>query len=270
MQRLLLVAVAIALAACTGGDLGVSVGGGDADGEFAGEEGAVTLATAPYVSLDLSSGAVSAHASAPDLSGAAVRETQMVFRRINGIGQPDYLIAVFECSQAQWQALGGSADWQTLSSDWQGTATTGHDPAVAVAQQDVLAVLQNYNATQSATLTVPSPVQWQQACDGGSSGAWSWGDGQDRGTVRRFALVTETSDGRVGPEAVGSRQPNDYGLYDLHGNVWEWCSDATARGGSWHDALPQARTANSLGLDDGGITAATQHALIGFRLTLEP
>jgi sulfatase modifying factor 1 len=68
---------------------------------------------------------------------------------------------------------------------------------------------------------LPTEAEWELACGGGASSEWSCASERD---LPRHAWFSENSGGRV--HAVGTREPNSLGLFDFHGNVWEWCEDA--------------------------------------------
>ncbi len=83
---------------------------------------------------------------------------------------------------------------------------------------------------------LPTEAEWEYACRAGSN--------EPRyGPLPDIAWYSENSAGR--PQAVGTKRPNDWGLYDMLGNVWEWCSDIydaetygryrSFRGGGWAD-----------------------------------
>ncbi|REJ96182.1 MAG: hypothetical protein DWQ34_04645 [Planctomycetota bacterium] len=103
---------------------------------------------------------------------------------------------------------------------------------------------------------LPSEEEWEYACRGGSDAAYSFGN--DLVRLPQYAWYSANATNQTNP--VGTKDPNAFGLHDMHGNVWEWCDTASepenstiaqsrpqwriARGGSWmHQAL-QCRSAS--------------------------
>jgi formylglycine-generating enzyme required for sulfatase activity len=66
-----------------------------------------------------------------------------------------------------------------------------------------------------------SEAEWEYAARGGKATRFSFGDEESK--LGDFAWYRETSEGKAHP--VGGKKPNDYGLHDMHGNVWEWVED---------------------------------------------
>lgn len=221
-----------------------------------------------YLIIDLSTGSRSTANTVSDLStNAAYRDNLLVFRRVTDGANQSWL-GVFEVTQAQWSRLAnGATPWTTVPSAQVGTsAISATMPAFNLSYEDITAGLALWNAGRTLQFAVPTDAEWSAAA---GSATWAWGASGDRATVEANAAVFETQDGTVGPHAVGERAANARGFYDLAGNVWEWTSPGTyIHGGSWHDPLSAAMSANHVGVIDGGIMSATEHALIGVRLAV--
>ena len=130
-------------------------------------------------------------------------------------------------------------------------------------------------------IALPSEAQWEYACRAGSTTEYSYGDNPSTEKMNYGGCKIKH------PVRVGSYPPNPWGLYDMHGNVWEWCQDwygpysgcneidptgpnagplRVVRGGSWFNIAEDCRSAHR----HTWVGPRYRHSDYGFRIALVP
>ncbi|MFZ2089004.1 MAG: SUMF1/EgtB/PvdO family nonheme iron enzyme [Desulfobaccales bacterium] len=109
----------------------------------------------------------------------------------------------------------------------------GHNPALFqeggddcpvenVSWEDIQEFIKKLNDLEKTTpYRLPTEAEWEYACRAGGTGSYCFGDGEAE--LRRHAWYAHNSERSTHP--VGRLKPNAWGLYDMHGNVYEWCRD---------------------------------------------
>jgi formylglycine-generating enzyme required for sulfatase activity len=95
------------------------------------------------------------------------------------------------------------------------------EPVVQVSWNDAVAFCRWLSGREGRPYRLPTEAEWEYACRAGSSARWCMGD--DPAQLDRFAWIRDESG--LTTHTVGGKLPNDFGLHDMHGNVWEWCLD---------------------------------------------
>jgi formylglycine-generating enzyme required for sulfatase activity len=156
------------------------------------------------------------------------------------ISKPFYL-GKFEVTQGRWRAVVGSNP-----SHFKGDSR----PVETVSWEDAQEFVRRLNAKEGTDkYRLPTEAEWEYACRSGSDGEWTFGD--DEGQLGDYAWYSKNSGNKTHP--VGQKRPNDWGLYDMHGNVWEWCQD-------W---LDEAYYSRSPGADPQGPPSGQSRVLRG-------
>lgn len=178
------------------------------------------------------------------------------------VAVPTFWLGLHEVTQAQWVALSQAGDrpWLRLTPIGKIASRIEHDllPATGIRFDALTALITTWNGLNLAQLSVPTEAQWEYACRAGASGTlFHWGDSLDPAVAASYSVL-----GGAVPSLVVNRAPNAFGLYDMHGNVREWTTAGTLRGGGWSDPVLRARSANRI----DSLDPSTQHALSGVRL----
>ena len=125
-----------------------------------------------------------------------------------------FYLGKYEVTQAQWEAVIGSNPSSFKSAN---------KPVENVSWFEAQNFVQKLNAAAGDSLyRLPTEAEWEYACRVGTTTRWSFGE--DENKLQTYAWYLENND-PSGTKEVGLKLPNPWGLYDMHGNVWEWCQD---------------------------------------------
>ena len=123
--------------------------------------------------------------------------------------------------------------------DW-GSSRREPNPVEKVSWDDAVAFCKKLSEKEHVHYRLPTEAEWEYACRAGSTTMFFFGDKEE--LTGEYAWFKDNSDDITHP--VGQKKPNAWGLYDMHGNVWQWCSD-------WFDAYPLHPVTDPVGPFDG-------------------
>jgi formylglycine-generating enzyme required for sulfatase activity len=173
----------------------------------------------------------------------------------------EFAIGKYEVTQELYEAVMGKNP-----SRWKGQRNSvemvSWEEANEFCNKATLQLRERKLLKENEVIRLPSAAEWEYACRAGSKTAYAFGDKED--DLKDYAWYRANAKGEDPP--VGKKKPNDWGLYDMHGYVWEWVADSwhknyegaptdgsawttkdekerVMRGGSWADDAESARSA---------------------------
>ncbi len=193
-------------------------------------------------------------ASSPTVKAAA----ESILASMVDIPGKDFKMSKTEVTKAQWEAIMGENP-----SGFKGE----NNPVEKVSWDDCQAFLILLNSVPTIKASglmfrLPKDSEWEYACRAGAAGEYcKFANGTEisESTLGQVAWFEDNSGSKTHP--VGQKKPNAFGLYDMHGNVWEWCQeeigslgdyakgqdfehDRVRRGGSWRDSAKDCKSSD--------------------------
>jgi len=154
-----------------------------------------------------------------------------------------------EVTQGQYTVIMGGDPW----SDKSYVQQSDNNPAVYVSWEDAAEFCKKLSQREGKTCRLPTEAEWEYSCRAGTKTAYTFGDSDS--SLGDYAWFRDNAF-RVDQEyahQVGQKRPNAFGLYDMYGNVHEWCSD-------WYD---ESYYSSSPGVDPQGPSSGSYRVLRG-------
>ena len=213
------------------------------------------------------------------VSGQNCEDHEKPVHRVT-IGSP-FAVGVYEMTFREWDTCvraGGGEGYRPDDYGW----GRGRKPAYIVSWKDAQAYVAWLSRESGAGYRLLSEEEWEYVARAGSETAYGWGNAIGKNRANCDGCGSRWDDEQTAP--VGSFRANRFGLYDVHGNVWEWvqdcwngtyqgaptdgtawtsrnCDRRVVRGGSWVDEPRGLRSAHR-----GRDTAGYRHFDVGFRV----
>ena len=179
----------------------------------------------PDVKQKLDSGELTKEALLDRLKQAAAEDR----RHKGGVETPQHLVEItkpffissFEVTQQQFAAVMDTEPWQTRP-------LVEHGPdyaATYITWDEAVEFCRRLSDQEGAEYRLPTEAEWEYACRAGSTTSYSFGNERHQLTNYAWHDQNAYKAGEQYPHPVGQKLPNHWALYDMHGNVWEWCSD---------------------------------------------
>jgi formylglycine-generating enzyme required for sulfatase activity len=144
-----------------------------------------------------------------------------------------FYLGKYEVTQAQWFAVMGT-------NPAKGYGVGDNYPVYNVSWNDCMAFIQKLNGMKKGVFRMPTEAEWEYACRAGTTTRYWFGDALDCNDAREYGEFFDQymwwggNNGKhgypMGCKEIGLKIPNPWGLYDISGNLWEFCSDWWRKG----------------------------------------
>ena len=190
---------------------------------------------------------------------------------VHSVTLSSFNIGKYEVTQAQWKAVMGSNPPSLFSG-------CDNCPVEPVSWNDVQEFIRKLNAQTGKNYRLPTEAEWEYAARGGKqSRGYTYSGSNDLGSVAWYYANSGSK-----THAVGDKQANELGIYDMSGNVEEWCSDWYGNYSSYNETNPTGASSGQFRVLRGGSWGAypcrtvlrdwlnpdSYSVIIGFRLVL--
>jgi formylglycine-generating enzyme required for sulfatase activity len=230
-----------------------------------------------------------------------VRITRPFYLSVHEVSRAAFRVFVEETGYESDAEKGSEGDWgmnpatgkfeSGLGCTWRDPRfeQTDEHPVVSVSWHDATAFCRWLSRKEKATYRLPTEAEWEYACRAGTEGQFAFGDSlssaQANCNGEQGYNGAEAGPNHLGTVPRGTFAANAFGLFDLHGNAWEWCADWYApyagegaddptgpsegalrimRGGGWHNSAYWLRSALRL-----RFTPTSRSNNVGFRVLRE-
>ena len=168
---------------------------------------------------------------------------------------PPFFLGKYPITQAQWRAIASRTDLK-LKQDldlnpahFKDRPDSDRRPVEQVNWYDAIEFCARLSKLTGREYRLPSEAEWEYACRAGTTTPFYFGE-TITGELANYNASNTYADEPKGEyreetTPVGQFSPNAFGLYDMHGNVWEWCAD------TWHDNYDGAPTDGSVWIENG-------------------
>ena len=160
-------------------------------------------------------------------------------RTVHSVRLDSYYMAQIPVTQELWQAVMGTKDqkWQSANND-----QNKNLPVVNVNWNECAQFVEKLNVLTGKEFRLPTEAEWEYAAKGGVNGRMNGFKYSGGNNLHNVSWNEENSGGQI--QKVAQKKPNELGIYDMSGNVWEWCFD-------WYASYPKGQVENPKGPDFG-------------------
>ena len=145
-----------------------------------------------------------------------------------------------EVTQGQWKAVMGTTPWKGKENVKEG----GDYPATLVSWNDAVEFCSKLSEKEGVQYRLPTEAEWEFACRAETTTAYSFGNDESQLGDYTWYVKNAEDVGQECAHIVGQKTPNPWGLYDMHGNVYEWCRD-------WYGEYPSGSVTDPVGPSSG-------------------